>query len=245
MSTALDPFAHHPELRDKIRDPSTCWARNFNPSALDERLAKLGAPPDWRYTDERREEMRGETFTGRPAGDLWVFAYGSLMWDPGIHFTEVRKARLDGFRRHFCLKDVYGARGTLRTPGLLAALDTGGACDGLVFRIPEKSVAEETEVLWRREMPLPGYVAAFHDVETIAGKVNALVFIADHAVEKVIPDIMRSEQIQYIATASGFAGTNIEYLENLAAQLTLLGIEDADLFALLQDVKQATPRYSK
>ena len=160
------------------------------------------------------------------------------MWDPGIHFAEVRKARLDGYRRHFCLKDVYAARGTLQTPGLLAALDAGGSCEGLVFRIPEKHVEEETEVLWRREMPLPGYAAAFLDVETTSGNVNALVFIADHAAEKIIPDITRSEQIQYISTAAGFAGTNFEYLENLVNQLTALAIEDADLLALLQDVRQ-------
>lgn len=244
MTNDKDPFAHHPELRDKIRDPSTCWARNFRPSDLDERLARLGAPPDWRYSDARREQMRRETFTGRPLDDLWVFAYGSLMWDPGVHFAEVRKARLDGFRRHLCLKDVYGARGTLQTPGLLAALDKGGSCDGLVFRIPGKQVETETEVLWRREMPLPGYVAAFLDVETTSGNVNALVFIADYAVEKVIPDIKRSEQIQYIATASGFVGSNLEYLESLVAQLTALGIEDTDIVALLQDVKQAMPPYS-
>jgi len=240
--TNIDPFVHHPELRDKIRDPLTCWARHFKPSDLDERLAALGAPLDWRYTDARREEMRRETFKGHAADDLWVFAYGSLMWDPGIRFAEVRKARLGGFRRHFCLKDVYGARGTPQTPGLLAALDEGNGCEGLVFRILRQHVEEETEVLWRREMPLPGYMATFVDVETAFGNVRALGFIADHAAEKIIPHIRRSEQIQYISTAGGFAGSNLEYLENLVTQLAALGIEDPDLFALLQDIKQVTSR---
>jgi cation transport protein ChaC len=242
VSTDIDPFVHHPELRDKVRDPLTCWARKFKPSDLDERLAELGAPPDWRYTDERRETMRREAFEGRAADDLWVFAYGSLMWDPGIHFAEVRKARLDGFRRHFCLKDVYGARGTPQTPGLLAALDTGDGCEGLAYRIRKEDVEAEAEVLWRREMPLPGYVAAFLDVETAYGRINALTFIADHAAEKIIPDIARSEQVQYISTAGGFAGSNLEYLENLVTQLTALGIEDADLASLLQDVRRAISR---
>jgi cation transport protein ChaC len=99
----------------------------------------------------------------------------------------IPKARL---AERFC-----GACGTLQTPGLLAALDKGGSCDGLVFRILQKHVEQETEVLWRREMPLPGYVAAFLDVETTCGNINALVFISDHAAEKIIPDIRRSEQI--------------------------------------------------
>ncbi|UCG96146.1 MAG: gamma-glutamylcyclotransferase [Burkholderiales bacterium] len=242
MIADLDPFVHQPELRGKIRDPLTCWARKFRPSDLDQRLAALGAPPDWRYTDARREQMRRQALTGRTAGDLWVFAYGSLMWDPGVRFAEVRKAHLTGYRRHFCLKDVYGARGTPQAPGLLAALDEGGRCDGLVFRIREEDVEEETEVLWRREMPMPGYLATFLDVETALGDVRALVFIADRAAEKVIPGIERSVQVQYIRTAAGFAGSNLEYLENLASQLTVLGIEDRDLLALLQDVRQASSR---
>jgi cation transport protein ChaC len=242
VTNPLDPFTHHPELRERIRDPLTCWARNFRPSDLDERLARLGAPPDWRHADARREEMRRETFGGRAREDLWVFAYGSLMWDPGIRFAEVRKARLHGYRRHFGLKDVYGARGTLQNPGLLAALDVGDACDGLVFRILDEHVEEETEVLWRREMPLPGYLAKFLHVETTGGRLLALVFVADHAVDKIVPEIGRAEQIQYISTASGFAGSNLEYLENLAGQLTLLGIEDPDLVTLLRDVRRGTAR---
>jgi hypothetical protein len=74
VSVDIDPFVHHAELRDNIRDPLTCWARNFNPSNLDERLEKLGAPRDWRYTDARREQMWREAFTGRDVDDLGVSA---------------------------------------------------------------------------------------------------------------------------------------------------------------------------
>jgi glutathione-specific gamma-glutamylcyclotransferase len=234
VRTGIDPFVHHPELRDKVCDPLTSWARDFMPSDLDER-----------YTDAQREEMRRGTIAGRAADDLWVFAYGSLMWDPGIRFAEVRRAHLSGYVRRFCLKDVYGARGSLEAPGLLAALVMGEGCDGLVFRVLKEHVDEETEVLWRREMPLPGYVATFFDVETTTGSVPALGFVADYAAEKIIPDIDRAEQIGYISTASGFAGSNLEYLENLAARLTTLEIEDADLFALLRDVRQVKSRRRK
>jgi len=96
MSADIDPFVHHPELRDKVRDPSMCWARNFNPSDLDERLAKLGAPPNWRYTDARREHMRREILTGRTADDLWLFAYGSLMWDPGVRSASGTRSQHPG-----------------------------------------------------------------------------------------------------------------------------------------------------
>jgi len=170
VTTDIDPFVSHPERRDKVCDPLTSFARNFVPS-------------DWRYTDSQREEMRRETFARHPADHPWAFAYGSLMWDPGIRFAEVRGAHLIGYVRRFLLKDVYGARGTLQTPGLLAALARGEGCDGLVFRILKEHAYEETEVLWRRKMPLPGYVATFCDVETAAGSGPALGFVADYALE--------------------------------------------------------------
>jgi cation transport regulator ChaC len=91
-------------------------------------------------------------------------------------------------------------------------------------------------------MPMPGYLATFLDVETALGEERALAFIADRAAEKIIPDIERSAQVQYISTAAGFAGSNIEYLENLASQLTVLGIEDRDLFTLLEDVRRVGSR---
>ena len=44
-------------------------------------------------------------------GDVWFFAYGSLMWDPGFRPAEVRPALLHGWHRRFCVASaIY--RGT-------------------------------------------------------------------------------------------------------------------------------------
>jgi cation transport protein ChaC len=32
-------------------------------------------------------------------GDLWVFAYGSLIWRPGFAYVEAHRGTLAGFRR--------------------------------------------------------------------------------------------------------------------------------------------------
>ena len=47
----------------------------------------------------------------------WVFAYGSLMWNPGFDFIDRQPARLDGFHRAFCIYSHH-YRGTPARPGL-------------------------------------------------------------------------------------------------------------------------------
>lgn len=227
---------HHPVLRDKIRDPFQSFFRNFTPADFDAKMKELGAPSDWRFEDAQIEASRRATLQSRAGCDLWVFAYGSLMWDPAIRFAEVRRARIHGYSRSFCLKDTLGGRGTARAPGLMAALDEGGQCDGLVFRIAAGDVEEESGILWRRELIGPAYLPLFRPVETAHGPVEALIFAADHSAPLICPDICREDQIRYIATGAGFLGTSLQYLENIVAQFAALGIEDRAVTQLLEDV---------
>jgi hypothetical protein len=122
MATATDPFVHHPELRDLIDEPENCFFRTFTTTKLAEMAREKGIP-QWWYSDEEREAMRAKALAKHGGGDLWVFAYGSLMWDPGLYFEEVRRAWLPDHARRLILKDIYGARGTAEAPGLMAALD--------------------------------------------------------------------------------------------------------------------------
>jgi glutathione-specific gamma-glutamylcyclotransferase len=169
--------------------------------------------------------------------DLWVFAYGSLMWDPGIVFAEVRRAFVPGNARRFILRDIHGARGTRETPGLMAALDEGSGCEGLAFRIDREHVDGETERLWRRERIGPGYIASFVDAELSDGRVSALTFVADHDAEVIASTLTRAEQVHCFATGTGFLGTSLQYLENIAAHFEALGIHDDDVVALLRETK--------
>lgn len=231
-----DPFAHHPGLRGRIVDPMTSFFRTFQPSDFDAAMEAAGRPADWRYSDAEREARRQAVLAGRLDADIWVFAYGSLMWDPAFVYAEVRRGRIEGYARRFCLSETY-ARGTPDAPGLMAGLDHGPDCEGLVFRIGAEVADRETEILWRREGLGSAYHPVFAPVTTAHGTVEALAFVADHASPVIFPNLTREEQVKLIATGVGVLGSSREYLENIAAQMAALRIEDTDVTGLLEDVR--------
>ncbi len=237
MSVASDPFAYHPELRDKISDPLQSPSRNLSTAGLAKLSKARGLPLDWWHSDSEREASRTQTLIGRRDADLWVFGYGSLMWDPAVRFEEVRRAHVPNYARCFILKDIYGGRGTVDAPGLMAALDKGPGCHGLVFRISREKIEEETEVLWRREKIGPAYTPVF--VETIIsdGRVSALTFVADHEADLIDASLTRAQQIEYCATGTGFMGSSLDYLRNIARQFSALGIQDNEVSALLRETE--------
>lgn len=234
-----DPFHLHPELRAHVGDPLTSFFRTMDFEEIDAQVRAAGFPPDWRRPDAEREATRVAALEGHE-GPLWIFAYGSLMWDPSFLFDEVRMAHAPGHVRRFCLHDL-GARGSREQPGLMAALDTAGAeeagCDGVIFRIPAARVEAETRILWMREMIAFDYRAAFIPVTTVAGPVRALTFLADHGCETIRTDFTPEEQARMIAHAEGLLGPNVEYLENLASHLVAMEIDDARLFDLRDRVR--------
>jgi glutathione-specific gamma-glutamylcyclotransferase len=234
-SAALDPFAHHPDLRERIADPETSFFRTFSVETLLARHPHLDALRSWVHTDEKRAAIRAESLRGH-VGDLWIFAYGSLMWDPALRFAEVRRARADGHSRRFILLDEKGARGTKEAPGLMAALDTGDGCEGLAFRIPAADVDVETEILFRREAIGPGYTPGFIPVRIAEEEASALTFVADHDCPDIRGDMTRTEQIRCIARGCGFLGTSREYLGNIVSHFAHLGIADNHCTDLLRDV---------
>ena len=98
------------------------------------------------------DTMRRATLAAAaPDQDIWLFAYGSLIWNPAFHFAERRTARLHGYHRQFCLWTNLG-RGTSSAPGLLLGLEPGSSCRGVAFRIAASQVEEETAIVWAREM---------------------------------------------------------------------------------------------
>jgi len=234
---AQSPFSCHPELEGKIAPPLSSFFRSFNVASFFDSKPELRWVLAHLHTDEARERLRHRFFANYAGGDLWVFAYGSLMWDPAFQFTEVRRASVSGYARQFLLKDIYGGRGTKDTPGMMAALDQGEHCEGLAFRIAEADIDVESEILWRREMIGHGYIPTF--VTTLIGgqPVRALTFVANHEAETICPDITREEQVHYIATGSGFLGTSKEYLANIVSQFLALGIVDEHCSALLLEVE--------
>jgi cation transport protein ChaC len=232
-----DPFALHPNLRDLIQDPATSDFRSLSTAGVMERLQCNGMPTDWLRSDTERETLRRAFLSGL-SGDLWVFAYGSLMWDPGLHFSQVRRAHVPGYARRMILRDVNGARGTPEAPGLMAALDHGPeGCDGLVFRIDAGLVEAETTVLWQREMIGRGYIPVMVPADTFNGPVTCMTFIADHSADSMVAGLTREEQVRYIATGAGFIGTSLDYLRGIARHFEVLGIDDQAVSSLLAEAE--------
>lgn len=229
----MDPFIHHPELRDVIEDPLKSFFRDFNPEQFDEMMLENGHGPDWRLSDEERELSRTKTLENIVDQDLWVFGYGSLCWDPGFLFDEVRRAYVSTHERKFILKDTLGGVGDLEQPGLMAALDTGSGCHGMVFRIPADQVEHETRSLWGRERLVPAYQETFVHVETAQGTVKAIAFVADHDADMIDADMSREEQVQCLLKGTGFLGTSLDYITNLQSSLNAIGISDPHLDDLL------------
>ena len=173
---------------------------------------------------DRAASLR-ETMAGRQDRDLWLFGYGSLMWDPAILFDEVRHARLEGLQRSFCVWITLG-RGSEETPGLMLLLDEGGATDGLVFRIPAERVAQETEIIWQREMFMFGHTPKFVTIETPQGALEALTFVVDQDSDHYTGKMSLDATAAAITRGSGSLGTTLDYLEDLIEHLELLDIKD-------------------
>jgi cation transport protein ChaC len=205
----------------------------------DQRARDQGRGADWRWSDEQLEATRIALLgPSEREHDLWVFGYGSLMWDPGFHFAEVRLAELPLHRRRFSCRTVLG-RGSPECPGLMLTLEPGpGTCSGLAFRIEAAKAGHESGMLWRREMIRGIYQPDLLPVHTPQGAVTALVFAANAGHADHVGELPLDETAAIIARAEGVLGSNRQYLEQLVWQLDHLGLDDSHLRQLLQRVQQ-------
>ena len=242
----FDPhvFRHTPALLGQITPPDASEMRfeQARFDELDQQAAEEGWADGWRMDHTAREANRQTVLKGRLAQDLWIFAYGSLIWDPAVEVDEYRYATLSGWHRQFCMR-VERGRGTPENPGLMAALIAGGACSGVVIRIPGRLVDQETRYMWRREMFSGSYRPMFQTVETPQGPLDALIFAMDQSHHRYMPDLSEDTTARMIALAEGNGGTNFAYLDSLVRHLSDLGIEDADMRRLHQ--KAETHRRAK
>lgn len=169
---------------------------------------------------------------------LWVFGYGSLMWNPGFEVAETSLARLTGYHRSFCMWSIHH-RGTPEHPGLVLALDEaeGGSCDGLGLRVPNDQRDQTLGYLRERELISSAYLEEVLPLTLQDGRqVEAVCFVVDRAHVQYCGDLSLERQAQVIATATGGRGPNTEYLENTAQHMLALGIDDPDMVWLARRV---------
>lgn len=173
-------------------------------------------------------------------GALWVFGYGSLLWNPGFAFVRTEIACLPGWHRSFCMASVH-YRGTPVAPGLVLALDRaeGGHCDGVAFAIDGGQRDETLAYLRDRELVSYAYLEHWLDVDLASGeRVRALCYVINRDHSQYSGALPLEAQAQIIATAQGDRGPNCDYLFATADHLATLGIVDADLEWLSARVRQ-------
>ena len=78
--------------------------------------------------------------------DLWVFAYGSLMWNPGFHFGEVRRACLPGL---LARAEETGDASELNMASMASSIK--GFPNRCVYGATKAFVLSFSEALWAEE----------------------------------------------------------------------------------------------
>lgn len=175
---------------------------------------------------------------------LWVFGYGSLVWNPGFDVEERVLASLPGYNRSFCMRSVHH-RGTQQSPGLVLALDAcaRSVCHGVGMAVSPAQRDEVLAYLRVRELISSAYRERFLDIRLTDGReVEAVTYVVDPHHVQYCGGLDLEEQAQIIAHAEGGRGPNDEYLHNTAEHLTELGIHDADLKWLSARVRALTGR---
>ncbi len=188
--------------------------------------------PGHALDDEQLSRSLTTTLAARPKGaGWWVFAYGSLLWNPLFPFVEARPALLHGLHRRFCLYSM-ASRGTPDAPGLVLGLDRGGACTGVVYRLPAPVAIDELHLLWRREMVVGSYRPKWVGVRSGDRRIVALTFTVRHDHPQYTGKLPLDETARVLAFARGAFGSSLDYFERTRVALVTHGIVDPYLEGL-------------
>ena len=192
-------------------------------------------------TEEDYEAVLDGLLSERRPGPFWLFAYGSLIWKPEVTHVEERLATAPGWHRSFCLK-LLRWRGTPECPGLMMALDRGGSCKGVIYRLPEDDLRAQLAKLLRREMttkwppygerPLTTNAIRWINVTCGGEALPALAIVANPKGGAYAGRLGLDEVARTLATAAGHWGSCAEYLHNTVVHLEQRGIRDSNLWRL-------------
>jgi cation transport protein ChaC len=196
-----------------------------------------GGPPSGHIpmTEDDYQRVIGELLGGMTEGAaFWIFAYGSLIWKPACEVVELRTGILRGWHRAFCLGWNTRFRGSESAPGLMLALDHGGACKGVLYRLPNEAVEANLHKLLEREMGFKpaSFPPRWVSVETEDGPIRAVTFCIDRKSPRYITGLTEAQIADVLSRATGSRGSMAEYLHATVDHLERLGIHDHHLWRL-------------
>jgi len=187
-------------------------------------------------TDQQLYDSLAKTLAAKPRNaGWWVFAYGSLLWNPIFPFAEARRANVHGLHRRFCLWSL-ATRGTPNAPGLVLGLDRGGSCRGIVYRLHDACALDELRLLWRREMVTGAYEPRWLDVDCEGHRLTSIGFVVRREHSQYAGHLTIDAQAQVIARACGVFGSSADYLERTRVSLASHGVTDRYLERLASRV---------
>lgn len=209
-------------LRDDVRE----WEQKYG------RALEVLSPAELRMHQDK-------TLASAPdKNNIWVFAYGSLIWNPALNIVEQRVGTVYGYHRSFCLHTVI-SRGTKSAPGLMLGLERGGACRSPAYRIAPDAHESELTLLFRREMMTNVYRPKWTWMHGGGEKIPVLAFVMNPRHSLYVGDLTESEIVAIIATARGSLGPCADYLFETVQSLSALNIRDRRLEHLSRRVKAA------
>lgn len=170
--------------------------------------------------------------------DLWVFAYGSLIWRPSFEWVERRCVTLRGYHRALCLWS-HDHRGSQEVPGVVFGLNRGGSCRGVAYRVPAAQVRDTFDALWAREMVTSAYVPKWVRCDGEGNAVMALAFLLNRTCHEYTGDLPEDRLLAAIRQAVGMSGPCIEYVVQTHSALHDHGIHDKSLCSLVKRLREA------
>ncbi len=200
-------------------------------------LIKLTSPEDreksWRHTLNTNPN---------PSGKVWIFAYGSLLWNPAFRLVDTLEAHIDGYHRDFNLRTYIG-RGNATQPGLVLGLEKGGECKGQVLQVDPHHIEDELSVLWSREMLASAYIPHWLKTTTKYGQsIHAIAFVMDCNYMHYAGHLTFEQKCHDLAHGTGALGCAADYLFETVAALKALNIVDAHLNTYVTRVRELTGR---
>lgn len=194
------------------------------------------------WTLEQIDASLEETLRARPADatSIWIFAYGSLIWNPMIEFDQRMVATLHGWQRSFCLQMTVG-RASPERPGRMLALRSGGHTGGIALRLHDAASSDELRAIWIREMVLGSYRPTWAPITLEDGsETHAIAFVADESREQFQRDSSVHTVAPLIGWATGPFGTNAEYLFKLRDALAECGVSDPYVDAIVREIDRSS-----
>lgn len=195
-------------------------------------------------TEEDHQADVSEILSTRPQGnDLWLFAYGSLLWKPAFEHLDEVSAVAVGWHRAFCMK-IRSLRGTPEQPGLMMALDHGGKCKGIAVKLSAADLETQIYRLVQREMPVkrtdgvPVHTARWIRVQIGDRSVPALSYVINRKGPSYTGRMTLSEVADVLSSSCGHAGSCADYLYQTVTQLQARGIHDSNLWHLQELVAE-------